>query len=102
MKYKINLKKKNIQIYTFSISDPTATIYAKNISCNIKGFYSFEVRNPNTKKTYEFYLTVPGIHNVYDALASITTGFAHNISFEIMEQSLEEFSGANRRFELKK
>ena len=96
------LKEKNIQIYTFSISDPTATIYAKNISCNIKGFYSFEVRNPNTKKTYEFYLTVPGIHNVYDALASITTGFAHNISFEIMEQSLEEFSGANRRFELKK
>ena len=35
------LKEKNIQIYTFSISDPTATIYAKNISCNIKLFNEY-------------------------------------------------------------
>lgn len=97
-----NLDNNNITTYTFSLSDPTATIYAKNIYCNIKGFYSFDVTNPNTKEVFEFYLTVPGIHNVYDALASITTAYAHGIDFSIMQKSLNEFCGAKRRFELKK
>ena len=96
------LKEKQVKIYTFSIGDPTATIYAKNLSCNIKGFYSFEVANSKNTDVYEFYLTVPGIHNVYDALAAITTGYAHNIPFNKMQKSLNEFSGAKRRFELKK
>lgn len=96
------LTKKQVKIYTFSIGDPTATIYAKNISCNIKGFYSFDVVNEKTEESYKFYLTVPGIHNVYDALAAITTSFAHGIAFEKMQKTLNEFSGAKRRFEFKK
>ncbi len=96
------LKEKNIKIVTFSLSEPTATISANNISCNVKGFYTFEVRNPDTKKPYKFYLTVPGIHNVYDALAAIATSYTHGIDFEIMQKSLNEFCGAKRRFELKK
>ena len=93
---------KQIRIYTFSLSDPTATIYAKNISCNIKGFYSFDVSDIKGGKTYGFYLTVPGIHNVYDALAAITAAYAHGIDFDIMQKSLNEFCGAKRRFEFKK
>jgi UDP-N-acetylmuramate--alanine ligase len=99
---KDELERKNVKIHTFSLSQPNATIYAKNISCNIKGFYSFDITNPNDNKTYSFYLTVPGVHNVYDALAAITTSFAHNIDFEIMQKSLNEFCGAKRRFEFKK
>ena len=93
---------KQVRIYTFSLSDPTATIYAKNISCNIKGFYSFDVSDIKGGKTYGFYLTVPGIHNVYDALAAITTAYAHGIDFDVMQKSLNEFCGAKRRFEFKK
>ncbi len=96
------LVEKQIRVFTFSLSDPTATIYAKNVSCNIKGFYSFDVFNKNTGKSYGFYLTVPGIHNVYDALAAITTSYAYNIDFKIMQKSLNEFCGAKRRFEFKK
>ncbi len=95
-----DLKRKNISIFTFSLSDPTATVYAKNISCNIKGFYSFDLVYDNM--SYKFYLTVPGIHNVYDAIAAITTSLAHGIDFESMEKSLNEFCGAKRRFEFKK
>lgn len=94
------LEKRNVKIYTFSLSEPDATVYARNVSCNIKGFYSFELVYKDT--SYEFYLTVPGIHNVYDALAAITTSLAHGISFESMEKSLNEFCGAKRRFEYKK
>jgi UDP-N-acetylmuramate--alanine ligase len=96
------IQDKKISTYTFSISEPTATIYAKNIYCNVKGFYSFDVTCPKTHKTYKFYLTVPGIHNVYDALASITTAYAHSIDFSVMQKSLNEFCGAKRRFEFKK
>lgn len=96
------LVNRQIRVFTFSLSDPTATIYAKNVSCNIKGFYSFDVFNKNTGKSYGFYLTVPGIHNVYDALAAITTSYAYGIDFEVMQKSLNEFCGAKRRFEFKK
>lgn len=96
------LCKKQIRIYTFSLSDPTATIYAKNVSCNIKGFYSFDITDLKTSATHHFYLTVPGIHNVYDALAAIATAYAHGVDFKVMKKSLSEFSGADRRFEFKK
>ena len=97
---KDELKKKNITVYTFSLSEPEATVYARNISCNIQGFYSFELVYKD--KAHKFYLTVSGIHNVYDAIAAITTSLAHGISFDIMEKSLNEFCGAKRRFEFKK
>lgn len=96
---KNELKEKNIKVLTFSLSEPDADVYAKNISCNIKGFYSFDLVYKNT--SHKFYLTVPGIHNVYDAIAAITTSLAHGISFESMEKSLNEFCGAKRRFEYK-
>ena len=97
---KKDLEKRNVKIYTFSLSEPQADVYAKNISCNIKGFYSFDIVYNNEIK--KFYLTVPGIHNVYDAIAAITTSLAHGIKLEDMEKSLNEFCGAKRRFEYKK
>ena len=99
---KDELKRNEIKVFTFSLSEPTATIYAKNISCNIKGFYSFDVIDPDTLEKHSFYLTVPAIHNVYDALAAITTAYAHGIKIYQMRKSLNEFCGAKRRFELKK
>ncbi|MCX8075374.1 MAG: UDP-N-acetylmuramate--L-alanine ligase [Clostridia bacterium] len=99
---KSELEKNSVDIYTFSLSEPTATIYAKNISCNIKGFYSFDVTDPKNGNTYNFYLTVPGIHNVYDALASITTAYAYGVELDVAQKSLHEFCGAKRRFEFKK
>lgn len=97
---KEELVKRNVKIYTFSLSNKEASVYARNVSCNVKGFYSFEVVYDG--KVQKFYLTVPGIHNVYDAIAAITTSLAHGIKLEQMEKSLNEFCGAKRRFEFKK
>ena len=96
------LESRNVKILEFSLSEHTADIYAKNFSCNIKGFYSFDVTDPKTGIDHNFYLTVPGIHNVYDALAAITTCYAYDIDFEHMTKSLSKFCGAKRRFEFKK
>ena len=99
---KDELQRKNVRIFKFSLSDPDAYIYAKNFKCNMKGFYSFDVTDPRNGETYNFYLTVPGIHNVYDALAAITTALAYGIDFKYMQESLSKFCGAKRRFEYKK
>ena len=95
-----DLEKKNVKIYTFSLSEPQADVYAKNISCNIKGFYSFDIVYKN--EIQKFYLTVPGSHTVYDAIAAIATSVAHGVKLNQMEKSLNEFCGAKRRFEYKK
>lgn len=97
---KNELEKRNVKIYTFSLSESKADVYAKNISCNVKGFYSFDIVYKDKSK--KFYLTVPGIHNVYDAIAAITTSLAHGLTLDQMEKSLNEFCGAKRRFEYKK
>lgn len=99
---KDELQQKNVRVFKFSLSEPDAYIYAKNFKCNMKGFYSFDVTDPRNNETYNFYLTVPGIHNVYDALAAITTGLAYGVKFEDMQKSLSKFCGAKRRFEYKK
>ena len=47
-----------------------------------------------------FELTVPGLHNVHNALAAITVGLELEVPPETMRQALREFSGVERRFQL--
>ncbi|MBO4570070.1 MAG: UDP-N-acetylmuramate--L-alanine ligase [Clostridia bacterium] len=44
-------------------------------------------------------LNVYGKHNIFNALATICVGNALNIDFNIIKNSLEEFSGVDRRFQ---
>jgi UDP-N-acetylmuramate--alanine ligase len=46
-------------------------------------------------------LAVPGLHNVYNALATIAVGLDLNIKFEEITRALREFRGAERRFQIK-
>ena len=46
-------------------------------------------------------LNLPGMHNVSNALAAIAVGAELDIPFPTMAQALEEFSGVQRRFELR-
>ncbi len=46
-------------------------------------------------------LEVPGLHNVYNALATIAVGLDLNIEFEEIVEALREFRGAERRFQIK-
>lgn len=48
-----------------------------------------------------FKLSVPGEHNVLNALASIACGHYFEISYENMKESLLAFTGTHRRFEHK-
>jgi UDP-N-acetylmuramate--alanine ligase len=46
-------------------------------------------------------LSVPGLHNVYNALAAVAVALDLNIEFEEIADALGEFRGAERRFQIK-
>src|SRR6201991_4493376 len=49
----------------------------------------------------EMILRVPGVHNVYNALAAIAVGFELEVAFEKIVEGLHSFTGAGRRFQPK-
>jgi UDP-N-acetylmuramate--alanine ligase len=46
-------------------------------------------------------LRVPGLHNVYNALAAIAVGFELEVEFAIIAEALGNFTNADRRFQFK-
>ena len=45
-------------------------------------------------------LSVPGEHNVYNALAAIAAAVENGVSMDVCRKALSEFRGAGRRFEM--
>ncbi|WP_051524395.1 UDP-N-acetylmuramate--L-alanine ligase [Sulfurihydrogenibium subterraneum] len=62
----------------------------------IKGRYKFKVNDFG-----EIHLSIPGIHNVYNALATIAICNELGVPFCVIKESLENFKNAKRRFEIK-
>ena len=89
---------KNIKVYTFAIDNENANFIAKNIVYDKDGFAKFDVYF-NNEKYDTFKLSVPGKHNVLNALACIALCEMYHISKESMKTALQQFHGANRRFE---
>ena len=85
---------------TYSINNKNANFYAENITFNNDGFAKFNVYyNKEFFDTLE--LSVPGIHNVSNALACISLCNAYNIDKNYIKSALLKFTGAHRRFEFK-
>jgi UDP-N-acetylmuramate--alanine ligase len=76
-----------------------ADFQAKNVEFD--GLKSrFSVRH-NGKPLGEITLNLPGIHNVYNSMASIAVGIELNIDFEVIKNALETVEGVQRRLEIK-
>jgi UDP-N-acetylmuramate--alanine ligase len=45
-------------------------------------------------------LKVPGVHNVYNALAAVAVGLDLQVDFPTIQQALGEFAGVARRFQI--
>ncbi|MFH1030761.1 MAG: UDP-N-acetylmuramate--L-alanine ligase [bacterium] len=54
----------------------------------------------DNEKLGEIRLQVPGMFNVYNALAAATAAFELGVEFKIIKKALEEFKGIWRRFEI--
>lgn len=79
--------------------DSAADFYAKNISYS-PPYLQFEAyyRKSSLGK---FDITIPGKHNVLNALATIAVGKELSIPVDIIRESLRNFTGIGRRFEFK-
>lgn len=79
--------------------DETADFYAKKIKCALP-YISFEAFYRG-KTLGNFRITVPGKHNVLNALAVIAVAKELSVPFDKVRDSLQNFTGIGRRFEFK-
>ncbi len=83
---------------SYSLENNNANFIARNITFDNNGFASFDVYHNNYfYKTFK--LSVPGIHNVSNALACIATCYEYGLEKEEIKNALLKFTGSHRRFE---
>ncbi len=93
-------KNTNAKVLSFGLNSENANFIARNITFNNNGFPTFDVYyNNNFYKTIS--LSVPGKHNVMDALACIAVCFHYGLEKEDIKTALQKYTGAHRRFEYK-
>lgn len=87
------------KIVTFSVNSPS-DYKAYDITHDLSDKCVFKIM-----KNGEYYasvsLSVPGIHNVYDALAAFAAADISGIDAETIVSALGKYTGAHRRFERK-
>ena len=93
-------KNTSAKVLTYAIENQNANFVARNITFNNNGFPTFDVYyNNNFFKTIT--LSIPGKHNVMNALAAIAVCFDYGLEKEDVKNALFKYTGAHRRFEYK-
>lgn len=72
----------------------------KNIDFNENGHGIFELEFKG-ENLGTFELSVPGLHNIYNATAAILTAYVSSIDLELIRDNIKSYSGVGRRFEVK-
>jgi UDP-N-acetylmuramate--alanine ligase len=67
----------------------------------VRRFLSAKSAQPQTTTLGQLMLSVPGRHNLQNALAAVAVGFELGLSFERIASGLADFRGAERRFEIR-
>lgn len=97
----LNLRKlTSAKIVTYGIYNQEADFIAKNITFDNDGFAMFDVYYKNEFFT-SIHLSVPGMHNILNALACLSLSTEYGISKNDIQIALSKFTGAHRRFEYK-
>lgn len=98
----VNLLLKSINfknVITYSLDENSNANYiARNIIAN--GFNTSADIYQNNDYIGTICLTVPGIHNISNALSTIAVALDCGVSFEQIKKSLGQFTGMKRRFQL--
>ena len=90
----------NSKIITYGINNKNTNFYAENIEFDNDGFPEFDVYK-NGKFFTKIKLSVPGTHNILNALACISLCDYYKIDKNDLKTALKKFTGAHRRFEFK-
>ena len=87
------------RVITYGLSQP-AEYTASAITYDKYGHASFHVLRDG-RRIGSFYLKVPGVHNVSNALAAIAAAVAMDVPVDTIVKGLGSFTGTDRRFQYK-
>lgn len=85
--------------YTTYGLTPQADLQAREVS--VKGLSMMFRVYHQKKELGQVELKMPGLHNVYNALAAIATAMELNLDFSLIKEALKTFGGVKRRFQIK-
>jgi UDP-N-acetylmuramate--alanine ligase len=77
-----------------------ADIAAREVRYDKQFGSTFQVRRGG-EPVGEVSLNVPGLHNIYNALAAVAVGLELEVPFETIASGLSNFAGVNRRFQIR-
>ena len=86
---------------TYSINNKSANLFADNIEINSNGCYKYQLYL-NSQYITDISLSAPGKHNILNSLATAGSIYANKLNILDAKESIENFTGASRRFEYKK
>lgn len=87
-------------VRTFGLKDPLSDVWASEVEDRGLSGSAFTVRRKDRGDTVRFRLAVPGLHNVYNALAAISVGFAYGLSPEQVADGLLSYAPDPNRLHL--
>jgi UDP-N-acetylmuramate--alanine ligase len=85
--------------YTTYGMSTQADVQARNVT--FEGLRSRFTLHHKGETLGDIRLNLPGIHNVYNAMASVAVGFELGLPFETVKAALETVEGVQRRLEIK-
>lgn len=89
-------KGREIPVYSYGIKN-NCDFVAKNIKIDNKGaFFTVNIEN----NSEGFYINIPGIFSIYNALAAIVLAYIEGIPLEITRKALANLPGVPGRFEM--
>ncbi|MQA30941.1 MAG: UDP-N-acetylmuramate--L-alanine ligase [Luteitalea sp.] len=97
------------RVMTYGVTSPGAEITATDINLGPLSVSATVLRrvrpaddpSPAQARIGTLRLKVPGLHNLLNALATVTVSLELGVPFERIAKGLEEFGGAERRFEVR-
>jgi UDP-N-acetylmuramate--alanine ligase len=92
----------NVHLLTYGIEN-NVDFQAINIETNAFGGYSFDVIHHGLSSDQflcRSHLSVPGLHNVLNAMAAIVIAFRYHLDLNRCVKVLQQFSGTGRRFDV--
>ncbi len=86
------------KVISYGIQNEKANFVGRNITFDKNGFPRFDVYH-NNQFYGSFELSVPGSHNVLNALACISLCDSYSLPKADIKSALKKYTGAHRRFE---